>query len=153
MLIEAYCDGSCLGNPGPMGGGFIAVQFDTDPMWCTGSMSFGPGTSNLTELLAIHFMLTQVHIGGDDILVVHTDSRYAIDVIMGRKRYSQHGETIVKILNLIAGLDVRFKKVSGHTGVIGNEIADALAKDAARNQTATFDLGLGTRDIHRTVTE
>jgi len=146
-MIEVYTDGSCLGNPGPMGGGFIAVQLDDAPTWCKGSAGFGPGTSNLAELHAIEFMLSQVPVGFDDVVTVYTDSRYAIDAIERQMRYGAHGEAVSRILKHVYGRKITFVKVDGHAGNVGNEIADQLAKAAARSQSMSFEIGNGTHGI------
>jgi len=78
-------------------------------------------------------------------VALYTDSRVAIDSL---KKHAMYGFLIEKIRNKLRQLSVQnwtipFMWVKAHIGIVGNEGADRLAKEAAQdeeNQSIVFDM-------------
>jgi|SaaInlStandDraft_1057018.scaffolds.fasta_scaffold14935_6 ribonuclease HI len=135
ITTKVWCDGSCLGNPGP--GGWCA--YINTNRWIAGGET--GTTNNRTELLAAVVAIEQIP--GE--LLVMCDSKYVIDCAtkwrFGWKKRGWKKSDGKEILNrdLIERLDqaltgrsgVRFEWVRGHSGVAGNEAADARARNCA----------------------
>lgn len=134
-----YTDGACSGNPGPGGWGFVILDENNK------IIEFGYGkksdtTNNEMELRAIleAYRYIQKH---DDIYIVYTDSAYCLNSLTNwmfsweRNSWIKSDKKPPKNLELFKKLFKIFnnpacaelKKVPGHSGLIGNEAADALA--------------------------
>ncbi|MFC7489166.1 MULTISPECIES: RNase H family protein [unclassified Knoellia] len=137
MTIIAAADGSALGNPGPAGWGWFV---DEDHWACGG---WPHGTNNQGELTAVLDLLEQTA-GVDDELVIYCDSTYVIKSITqwmpGWKRKGWKKGDGKPVMNVeimqaldraMAGRDVRFEWIKGHSGHALNEEADRLANGAA----------------------
>lgn len=137
MTIIAAADGSALGNPGPAGWAWYV-----DPSaWASGGWPHG--TNNMGELMAVLDLLrSTAHV--DEPLLVYCDSRYVIDSITkwmpGWKKKGWKKKDGKPVLNVdlmkqldaaMAGRDVTFEWVKGHSGHHLNEEADRLANAAA----------------------
>lgn len=137
MTIIAAADGSALGNPGPAGWAWYA-----DPThWASGGWPHG--TNNMGELMAVLDLLrSTAHL--DEPLLVYCDSRYVIDSITkwmpGWKKKGWKKKDGKPVLNVdlmkdldaaMAGRDVTFEWVKGHSGHHLNEEADQRANAAA----------------------
>ncbi len=131
--IIVFTDGSCLGNPGPMGIGIV--------MTCAGhrlevSEFLGEGTNNVAELTAVLRALELIK-DPNRTVILYTDSRYVIGMIGGWKAKSNQ-QLIQKIQNACRRFpDLRIRKVTAHTGQAENERCDELAKTAVRNRTSS----------------
>jgi len=124
MVLSIYTDGSCCPNPGEMKIGVIAMRGPA-PVHSI-SRSMGVGTSNQAELLAIREALSWASPAEE--IVLNVDSRYAIGVISKNWMVSKNLELVHEIRRLFRSFPrIRMVKVRGHAGVLGNEIADALA--------------------------
>jgi ribonuclease HI len=124
MVLSIYTDGSCCPNPGEMKIGVIAMRGPT-PVHSF-SRSMGVGTSNQAELLAIREALSWASPAEE--IVLNVDSRYAIGVISKNWMVSKNLELVHEIQRLFRSFPrIRMVKVRGHAGVLGNEMADALA--------------------------
>lgn len=136
MTVTVACDGSALRNPGP--GGW--AWYNLDGTWAAGSPG-GRTTNNAMELTAIADAL-ESHPGCH--MVIVADSRYAIDCcskwIHGWRRRGwktssggdvKNRDLIERIHSAMAGRQVVFEWVRGHSGHPGNETADKLARQAA----------------------
>ncbi len=131
--IVAYTDGSCSGNPGPAGIGYV-VTFPDGTCIQRGE-PLGRGTNNIAELTAIQKVLNLV---GDSAgsLIIHTDSEYAIGVLTRGWKAKANQQLIYDIKNTLSRFDnVQLKKVKGHAGVPENELVDKLARTAAETQS------------------
>jgi ribonuclease HI len=146
----AYCDGSCLENPGGPGGtGFVVVDRARPAMRFGGSRWTADGahavTNNRMELRAVLEALDGLPAG--EAVEVVSDSRYVVDAltrwIHGWRRKGWRTASGEPVLNrdLIEALDVRSRELSvrygwvrGHDGHPVNEIVDALAQAAARGE-------------------
>jgi ribonuclease HI len=124
--IVAYTDGACSGNPGPAGLGVVLLHGGERREL---SEYLGVGTNNIAELTAILRAL-EAH-EGEQPLLVHTDSQYAIGVLTKNWKPKANQELIQRIKERMqAHRRLRFVYVPGHAGVPLNERADALARAA-----------------------
>lgn len=129
-------DGSCLRNPGP--GGWC--WYRDDDAWAAGGESHT--TNNRMELTALLEALRAFP--ADRPLHVMADSKYVIDAVTtwihnwrrrgwrtGRGEPVKNRELIEAIDAELAGREVTFEWVRGHTGHPLNEAADARCLAAA----------------------
>jgi ribonuclease HI len=125
-MIEIYTDGACRGNPGKGGWSFFVNN--------TQIIHYGflkDTTNNIAELTAIHqaFMYILQNINSDKKIIIFSDSLYSINVIKGLWRIKKNRKLIYNIKKLVLvanslGMNIEFKKVKGHSGIMGNELAD-----------------------------
>jgi ribonuclease HI len=128
--VIAYTDGACSGNPGPAGLGVVLIQAGARREL---SEYLGVGTNNIAELSAILRALEAMD--GDEPLVVHTDSQYAIGVLTKNWKAKANQELIARIKQRMQAVPrLRLVYVPGHAGVPLNERADALAVEAVRSR-------------------
>ncbi len=133
--IEIFTDGACRGNPGPGGWGALLIAGARRKTLHGGAHDT---TNNRMELTAAIEALNALK--GPRKVVLHTDSKYVMDGISSwMDRWKQRGwktanRKPVKNQDLWQALDeasrrheIKWKWVRGHTGVAGNEEADALA--------------------------
>ncbi len=144
--IVVATDGSCLANPGPGGWAWACTDGRHD------SGGHAATTNNLMELRAVYEML-----GAHDRsapLLIQADSMYVINIftrwlpgwrakgwLTAAKKPVLNREAIEMIAERLAGRDVRWEHVKGHSGHPLNEQVDTLARtaaerirDASRNQ-------------------
>lgn len=135
-MITCYVDGSCKGNPGP--GGFGVVVLEDEKVINAFSMQEVQTTNNRMEMSAILWALAAY---GDLNPIVYSDSAYAVNTFNtwmwnwksnGWKRPKnkpvENLDLVQKYDNLISkGYKIDLRKVTGHSGVQWNEVADALA--------------------------
>ena len=140
-----YADGSCSGNPGPGGWGYV-LEDDNNRLIKEGYDSARVTTNNQMELTAALELLKQIPEGA--VIEVFTDSKYVIDGLTSwmkgwkAKGWKTAKGDPVKNKELWVALDAvntkrkaKFTWVRGHSGNPGNERADALANlgtDAAK---------------------
>jgi ribonuclease HI len=130
--IEIFTDGACRGNPGPGGWGALLIAGDRRKTMHGGEPET---TNNRMELTAALNALN-----GSRKVVLHTDSKYVRDGITSwlhnwkKRNWKTADRKPVKNQDLWQALDeasgrheIEWKWVRGHTGVAGNEEADALA--------------------------
>jgi ribonuclease HI len=133
--IEIYTDGACRGNPGPGGWGALLIARDRRKTMHGGEPET---TNNRMELTAVIEALNALN--GSRRVVLHTDSKYVRDGITSwlqnwkKRNWKTADRKPVKNQDLWQALDeaasrheIEWKWVRGHTGVAGNEEADALA--------------------------
>lgn len=138
-----YTDGSCKanGNPNSKGGfGVVGIWEENKEIWYEYQEFKSPTTNNEMELMAI--LHTLKYIKEKEIFfprpIIYTDSAYCYNII-NNWMYSWERNGWVRPKNQeIKNLDIikeifelaslaQIKKVSGHSGIIGNELADKLA--------------------------
>ena len=134
--IKIYSDGACSGNPGPGGWGALII-FNNQSKEIFGGMK--STTNNQMELKSIIEALKILENTYE--IDVYTDSMYVKDGITKwisnwkRNGWKTSSKKPVKNMELWKELDklsssykINWKWVKGHSGDIGNEKADALAR-------------------------
>lgn len=132
--IIVYADGACSGNPGPAG---IGVVVQDGPVRKELSQYLGQGTNNIAELTAI---LEAANVVEDPARPVrmHTDSKYAIGVLSQGWKAKANQELVARAKQALTRLkDLELIHVPGHSGVLLNERADALAVQAVKSESST----------------
>lgn len=140
-----YCDGSCIGNPGPAGWGAVIIAPDGKKSCASGSL--GGATNQIAELAAAIHALALIPEGSE--VVLHSDSRYLVDGLSKwldnwlRRHWRSTAGTEVANIALWKRLDglrrrysIRAVWVKGHDGHPENEEADRLARTAALRSRA-----------------
>lgn len=138
MKIEMYCDGASKGNPGHGGWGVLLLCPEKNIRKEICGYGGDSVTNNQMEILAALKGLEALKLNCD--VTIYTDSNYVVQGINGWlsswKSKGWIGINIKPIANkdLWEKLDSELKKhavtavyVKGHSGIEGNEIADALA--------------------------
>lgn len=151
-MIYIYADGSSKGNPGP--GGFGVAAIEDDKYIDIYSKQYENITNNQGELKALLFALglatTKYKLNR---VTIYSDSAYSVNlfndwIFMWAKNGWQTAkrEPIKNkelVLQLYEYAKMEFPnfyvtKVSGHSGVFGNEIADAAACNNKEKLTKIF---------------
>lgn len=141
--IEAYCDGSCLGNPGSGNHSAILLlrneHFTIQKREFKGERS-AYTTNNREELKAAILVMNKLDIKTIPI-TIHTDSMYVISGITkwihNWKRIGQFDSNSkyknidlwIELDQKTQGLDITWQYVRGHSGNQYNERCDELAKE------------------------
>jgi ribonuclease HI len=141
--VVVFCDGSCLGNPGP--GGWAALLQTTTKAGPVEKLlsGFAPDTTNnRMELLAAIEALRALNKRCD--VHVHTDSNYVVQGMKSwlsgwkKKGWKTSGGKPVENQDLWRELDDQARRhatqwswVRGHNGHPENERVDAAAREAA----------------------
>ena len=137
--IEIFTDGACLGNPGPGGWGVLL-------RWCGSEKELSGGeagtTNNRMELMAAIQGLEALKRPGR--VTLTTDSSYVKEGITKwifnwkKNGWRSAVNKPVKNVDLwqrldaaVAGCDVNWRWVKGHSGHLENERVDNLARAAA----------------------
>ena len=137
--VEAYIDGSCLGNPGPGGYAVILKERDKETVLVGGEPNT---TNNRMELMALISALS--HFKEPKKIKIYTDSEYLLKgATEWLSKWKLHGfktseGTPVKNEDLWKEIDrllsfhaVTFEKVKAHSGILWNEKVDKLAREQA----------------------
>jgi len=134
-IVEIYTDGACRGNPGPGGWGALLIADAVEKQLFGGEPET---TNNRMELKAAIEALNALN--GSRHVRLYTDSKYVMDGInqwmanWKKRGWKTAARKPVKNKDLWCALDeavsrheIEWHWVRGHTGVPGNEMADALA--------------------------
>ena len=144
MII--YTDGSAHPNPGPGGYGVVVCDNDNNIINCYQHQELNT-TNNIQELKAILYCMLKygVNINTDDFVqdipTIYSDSSYAINTysnwmfVWARNNWLKSDNKVPENLELIQayydwynkGYRINLKKIKGHSGIEGNELADKLA--------------------------
>jgi len=130
MIAQVWTDASTYPrNPGHMG---LAYAAFVDGRLVLGRAYAGYGTSNLAELLAIHFALECLGPGPADDVTLYTDSQYSLKLVDGEWHWGSYSWIVrairsygVRIEGLLLDL------VRGHVGIPGNEQSNWAAYQIA----------------------
>lgn len=154
-MLNVYTDGSCLGNPGPGGWGF--VLYDGTVLVTEQSGGEKHTTNNRMELLAAicaldYCMLRASYqtnpdapsIASEPDIIIHTDSQYVKNGITqwltnwvangwrSRSGAVKNQDLWEQLHELNQTLNIKWEWVRGHDGNEGNERADILCTTAAK---------------------
>ncbi len=141
-IESIYTDGACTGNPGPGGWG-VVVYFSDGSIHEMGDAS--PHTTNnkmemQAAIAALQFLQTSQQA---ESITLHTDSEYLINCVTKwvkgwkKKGWKKSDGKPVQNQDLLETLDelntqqVKWQHVRGHSGNIGNERCDAIARSYA----------------------
>lgn len=142
MRYKIFTDGSSRGNPGPGGWGLIILNEQEDKVIFTECDRENPTTNNRMELKAMIAALQYAAEHDEDSFIIYSDSAYVVNSCNNwiwtwvknnwRNSKKQEVENLDLMKEIYAHLSRDFfnaevKKCDGHSGVIGNELADALA--------------------------
>ena len=138
-----YTDGSSKGNPGPGGYGVVEYDIKSNTIFYTYSGYFKNVTNNQMELKAILHVIKLAAADKENSYLVYSDSAYAVNSIntwmygWARNGWINSKKKPVENLDLIQEIysylefpmkNFDLRKINGHSGHLGNELADALAK-------------------------
>lgn len=146
-----FVDGACSSNPGP--GGYAVVEmFEGTNQIKSYTEDCGETTNNREELKALLYVVQLAVKNPNTNFLVYSDSAYAINSITNwmygwaRNGWVNSKKKPVENMDLMKQFyelmpfplsNLTIEKVSGHTGLVGNELADALA---SRNKTKYLNL-------------
>ncbi len=145
MAVEIYCDGACIGNGRKTNrGGWGAVIKGSGK---TREISGGElnTTNQRMEIMSCIKALEAVATI-NDVFCVYSDSAYLINCMNDKwyvkwlrngwlnasKNPVENRDLWERLLALIDGKQISFRKVRGHSGHTENEMADELASTAAQ---------------------
>jgi ribonuclease HI len=124
--VIAYADGACSGNPGPSGLGVVVID---GPTRVELSEYLGQGTNNIAELTAVLRALGEVP--RERAMMIYTDSQYTIGVVQKGWKAKANQDLVAELRKVLATRpSTQLAYVPGHAGVVLNERADALAREA-----------------------
>ena len=148
MSLKIFCDGSTRisnkrGAENIGGFGYVVIDSETNYILDAYSKTKKNTTNNEMELFALYYAIA--HFGTKDqwdCPTIYSDSQYAINcaTVWGDK-WAKNGwitfsgkpienkSTIVSIYNLLhsGNFNVNIEYCKGHSGILGNELADKLA--------------------------
>lgn len=140
-MLKIYTDGSCLGNPGPGGWGFIATDGKNTAERSGGELNT---TNNRMELMAVIRALAAAKNHTE--LEIHTDSQYVKNGmttwVAGWKKNNWRTSTKKPVKNqdlwmqldeLASTKKIHWHWVRGHNGHEMNERVDTLARTFAES--------------------
>jgi len=124
--VIVYADGACSGNPGPAGLGVVVID---GPKRVELSEYLGEQTNNIAELTAVLRALGEIEAGRAT--MIYTDSQYTIGVVQKGWKAKANQALVAELREALkARPSTRLAYVPGHSGVLLNERADALAREA-----------------------
>lgn len=128
--IIVYCDGACSGNPGPAGLGVVVVDAGRRVEL---SEYLGLHTNNIAELTAVLRALGEIPAGRP--AMIYTDSQYSIGVLQKGWKAKANVELVAQLRQVLKTRPaVKLAYVPGHSGVVLNERADVLAREAVEGR-------------------
>ena len=143
MII--YTDGSAHPNPGPGGFGVVVLDNNENLLYTYSKQCAEPVTNNEMELKAILYSFLNYGININDcnlnVPIVYSDSNYCLQTfndwmfkwannnwIKSDKKVPENLELIQAYYNWYQkGHRIDLRKIKGHNGHLGNELADKLA--------------------------
>jgi len=148
MTKDIYTDGSCLGNPGYGGWGFIVYDGDGEIFRQAGGKQMT--TNNVMEMTAMDKALVYVRDNENGTrFTIYTDSNYVKQGMTvwienwKKKGFRTAANKEVKNKDLWMSIDAKYQKVKhrvklewvrAHNGNMRNEAVDLLARTQAENE-------------------
>jgi ribonuclease HI len=137
--IVAFTDGSCQGNPGPCGSGAVLYPGDNEGISLKRPVA-QRGSILLVELVAILMVLEHCIAAlkdGFTNIKILSDSQTAVGILTLNWKSSNYIDTISDIKENIGilmryGMRTTLSWIPGNANIAGNEIADQLAKETAK---------------------
>jgi len=152
--IKIYTDGSCLGNPGPGGFGYVAIketsilaEYSGHALCTTNNkMELQAAIEALASIYDPEDSISSIPYTDDTLFELHTDSKYVKNGITdwvkkwrvnnwknSKKEEVKNKELWVKLDALNQKLEgrVSWHWVKGHSGDVWNDYADKLAVEGA----------------------
>jgi ribonuclease HI len=136
--VLVFSDGACSGNPGPGGWG---IMFQQNDLFAEALGGEKETTNNRMELMAAIKALSFLPTGST--IKLETDSKYLKDGIStwikswkkngwktSDKKPVKNRDLWEELDELCKSRDVSWSWTKGHAGTVGNERADALARQA-----------------------
>jgi ribonuclease HI len=149
IIQSIYTDGACTGNPGPGGWG-VVVYFSDGSIHEMGDAS-SHTTNNKMEMqaaiAALKFLQTSQQAQP---ITLYTDSEYLINCITkwvtgwkqkGWKKADGkpvQNQDLLETLDQLNSRQVKWQHVRGHSGNIGNERCDAIARTYASGKSPSL---------------
>ena len=137
-----YTDGSCRKNPGPGGWGMLVMNEEDTKVLFYEYDSAEMTTNNRMELSAILCALQYAEEYPDDTFIIYSDSAYVVNSCnewmrnWAANNWKNSKKVTVENVDLMKEIysyisrdfpNFEIRKCSGHTGEVGNELADAVA--------------------------
>lgn len=166
--INIYTDGSSRGNPGPGGFGVVAFIHENDkyPDYSFSRPSLEDTTNNREELKAIlsafeyaeRLQKSDFYKDYELTFIIHSDSAYCVNICndwiytWARNNWMNSKKKTIENIDLIQNLykylnkdffPCQVVKISGHSEVYGNELADALATGNQKKYRETIEKRCG----------
>ncbi|XP_062551940.1 ribonuclease H1 [Armigeres subalbatus] len=144
--VHVYTDGSCEGNGTAAACAGLGVYFGEGHALNTSQPVSGRATNNCGEIQAASLAIRLAKKHGIKRLIINTDSKFLIDSITkwmpNWKRNQWKLSTGKPVKNQVdfmeldkelAGkaIDIKWNHVDAHCGILGNERADALAREGS----------------------
>jgi ribonuclease HI len=161
IIQSIYTDGACTGNPGPGGWG-VVVYFNDGSVHEMGDAS-PHTTNNKMEMQAAIAALKYFHASRQSQpITLYTDSEYLINcVTKWVKGWKKKGwkksdgnpvqnQDLLEILDELNNRLVSWQYVRGHSGNVGNERCDVIARGFANGKIPSLK-ELSLTDAHKTL--
>uniref|UniRef100_A0A2M4BVW3 Ribonuclease H1 n=1 Tax=Anopheles marajoara TaxID=58244 RepID=A0A2M4BVW3_9DIPT len=144
--VHVYTDGSCEGNGKPNAAAGLGVYFDEDHALNTAKPVSGRATNNCGEIQAASTAIRLAREQGIERLAINTDSKFLIDAttqwMPGWKRRDwtlASGGPVKNKTDFMeldremntGNMSIKWNHVDAHSGIVGNERADQLARQGS----------------------
>uniref|UniRef100_A0A1Q3G1H8 Ribonuclease H1 n=1 Tax=Culex tarsalis TaxID=7177 RepID=A0A1Q3G1H8_CULTA len=145
-FVHVYTDGSCEGNGTAAACAGLGVYFGEGHALNTSKPVSGRATNNCGEIQAASLAIRLAKQQGIKRLTINTDSKFLIDSITkwlpGWKRNAWKLSTGKPVKNQVdfeeldreladKSIEIKWNHVDAHCGILGNERADALAREGS----------------------
>ena len=151
QTVLAFTEGSCRGNPSPCRAGACVFLPKNDAIELKQPVS-KLASILLGELVAIQltfsFLIEDKKKLDIDTVLIFSDSQFAVEILQlnwENKSYKKTAMDIQQSLNMLEkdGIIVKIQWSPGQANISGNEIADRLAMEVAREaEEMTVDAGI-----------
>lgn len=152
-ITKLYTDGACSGNPGPGGWG-VVIYFEDGSIHELGGHDRATTNNRMEMQAAIDALQFFADFGQTEPCILHTDSEYLIKgITQWVKSWKKKGwktaagkavlnqdlwETLDRLHHQVQAqtkMTVTWQYVRGHSGNVGNERCDAIARSFAARQS------------------